>query len=417
MTRAISIGAILLAYVLAARACWHIHRPGWRAWAFAAVNLVAYIALAVFFAGGETELALVLCGAYVLLIVVSFAVMAAVSHRIDWVAWVGFFFPILPLVLMKYLPFEWTGALPQVHIPKQMLDVTIVGLSYMAFRLSHLVLEVRNGLVVRPSLAEYLGFAFFLPTMMVGPINPYSVHQHSFAKPDLLAMPVGRCLLRILVGGVKCEFLGNLANQISYAGLFLDGKPHRVIDLAVAMVSYYLYLYWNFSGFCDIAIGVAGLIGIRVKENFNNPFAAKSIREYWNRWHITLSEYVRDVIFSPVSKLLVRRLGSARANWAISMGILAAFFVVGLWHGAERRYVIWGLLQAAGLIIHHNYTVWLKRRLGPEGYRRYHDNRWIGVAGQLLTFGFVLGSLFVFANDNYVLGSALHSLGYDFWRR
>jgi D-alanyl-lipoteichoic acid acyltransferase DltB (MBOAT superfamily) len=92
------------------------------------------------------------------------------------------------------------------------------------------------------------------------------------------------------------------------------------------------------------------------------------------------------------------------------VGIFAAFFVVGLWHGSEWRFIAWGVLQAAGLIVNHYYTVWLKRRLGPEKYRRYNENRWINAAAQAATFCFVAASLFVFANDNFLLGSVFSSV-------
>jgi membrane protein involved in D-alanine export len=410
VTGGVAIAVLLVAYVLATRGCNYIQRPALRSWAFVATNLGAFIGLAALFSGSETRLVFVLCGVYVLLIVISFVVMAAVATRLDWLAWLAFAFPLLPLILMKYMPPVWNGILVRAHVPKPVVAVTFIGLSYMAFRLSHLVLEVRNGVVPRPSLPEYLGFAFFLPTMLVGPINPYSVHQRSFTKRDPSAMPLRRCLLRILVGGVKYEFLGNVANQISFAGLFMDGKPHGGIDIPVAMVAYYLYLYWNFSGFCDIAIGVAGLTGIQVKDNFNNPFAARNIKEYWNRWHITLSEYVRDVIFSPVSKTLTRKFGTSHVNLAVSAGILAAFFIVGLWHGSELHFILWGLLQGAALVVNHNYTVWLKRRLGPQKYRIYNENRWVNLGGQVLTFCFQAAVVFVFANDNYLMGVVVRSV-------
>ena len=112
--------------------------------------------------------------------------------------------------------------------------------------------------------------------------------------------------MRVLVGAVKFKFFGPLLNQLTYSGLLLDGHPHLWVDLPIAAVAYYLYLYCNFSGFCDIAIGGAGLMGIPVAENFANPFAARNMKDYWNRWHITLSLYMRDVVFSPLSKALVR---------------------------------------------------------------------------------------------------------------
>ena len=99
------------------------------------------------------------------------------------------------------------------------------------------------------------------------------------------------------------------------------------------MVFYYLYLYCNFSGYCDMAIGAAGLIGIPVAENFNNPFAARNVKDFWNRWHITLSSYMRDVVFAPLSKNLVRAMGPAYANHAIALTITVVFLLVGVWHG------------------------------------------------------------------------------------
>ena len=124
----------------------------------------------------------------------------------------------------------------------------------MAFRLSHLVLEVRNGVAPPPTLSEYLSFALFVPTLAVGPINPYSVFRESLYKRDRSVTPLGKSALRVLVGVTKYLFLASLLEQLSYTGLLLDGHPHPRIDVAVAAVAFYLYLYLNFSGYCDMAI-------------------------------------------------------------------------------------------------------------------------------------------------------------------
>ncbi len=185
-------------------------------------------------------------------------------------------------------------------------------------------------------------------------------------------MPVGRAALRILVGAVKYQFLGNLCNQLTYSGLLLDDHPHHWIDLPVAMLFYYLYLYLNFSGFCDMAIGVAALIGIPVPENFDNPFAARNVKDFWNRWHITLSVWMRDVVFSPLSKYLVGRMGIKLADHAVAITIFVVFLLIGIWHGVGWNYFWFACgLQSVGVVTVHYYTLFLKEGgSGREGLLR-----------------------------------------------
>jgi D-alanyl-lipoteichoic acid acyltransferase DltB (MBOAT superfamily) len=239
---------------------------------------------------------------------------------------------------------------------------------------------------------------------MVGPINPYSVHYRSLTAPDRTVTPVGRSWLRILIGAAKYQFLGNIFNQLSYSGLLLDGHQHAPVDLAIAAVCYHLYLYCNFSGFCDMAIGAAGLLGIQVKENFSNPLGARSVQEYWNRWHITLSAWMRDIVFSPLSKSLIGRMGVAHSHHAIAAAIVLVFLIVGVWHGVGWQFVIYGAIHAAGVVTNHYYTIWLKKKLGRDGFRAYHENRWITAAAVTATFVYVTASLFFFANDFTAMG-------------
>ncbi len=349
-------------------------------------------------------------GAYVAIVAAGFIPLRRYARREGWLPWAAFFYPILMLIVIGYCHSWWRPILERLGWEDWVVTTTFVGISYMGFRLSYLVLEVRNAAAEMPTLSEYLGFAFFLPTMLVGPINPFSVHQRSIQNLNETKIPFGRCLLRILVGATKYIFLANLANQLTYTGIFLDGKPHAPIDLIVAMVFFYLYLYCNFSGFCDMAIGVAGLVGIRVKENFDNPFAARNIKDFWNRWHITLSQYTRDVIFAPLSKLLIRKLGVAQTNQAIAASILAVFVVIGVWHGVGWRFAIFGLIHAFGVIANHFYTIWLKRTLGKEGFKNYNNNRVIHAAAVVLTFFYVAASFAFFANDYEMMGIIRNAL-------
>lgn len=345
-----------------------------------------------------------LIGLYGAIVAAGYFLLRRFAVEKGFLPWIAFFYPIGFLIVFKYLPFSWNPLLDRLGWDDWVVTATVIGLSYMAFRLSYLVLEVRNGTVEMPSLSDYLGFAFFLPTLVVGPINSFSVHRRSLDAAKENVVSAGRCLLRITVGATKYFFLANLVNRLTYNGIFLDGKPHAIIDLAAACIFYYVFIYLNFSGFCDMAIGLAGLVGIRVRENFDNPFAAKNVKEFWNRWHITLSEYTRDVIFAPLSKFFIKKLGAKYTNFSIALTILIVFLVIGVWHGVGARFAVFGLIHAVGIIANHYYTIWLKRTLGRERYNSYNQNRLINAAAIVLTFFYVAASFAVFANDYEMMG-------------
>ena len=394
------------AYVAVGR--WLVAHPSrWRDPAFAALNVAAVYLF--FFYGKDPRFVLLfnlLFAAYVAVVSAQYLALRLWAQRPGKLPWLAFFAPIAFLVAVRWAPLLqlaslFGGRLREVLLrhPEFTPSWVFVGVSYLAFRTSHLVLEVRNGVVARPSLAQYLAFAFFAPTLSVGPISPYSLHARAFSGRDRPSIPVGRAALRVLVGAVKYRFLGPLLNQLTYSGMLLDGHPHARIDLPIAAVAYYLYLYCNFSGFCDIAIGGAGLLGVPVAENFANPFGARNPKEFWNRWHITLSQYMRDVVFSPLSKALARALGPRNTNHAVALTILTVFALVGVWHGVGWNYAAFGLAHGLGLVANHYYTLALKKRLGKERWAAYNRSRLTEGIGVASTFVFVTASFFLFAND------------------
>lgn len=417
MSNLFPLSLSLVAYVFCARASLSISNRRIAMGLFAATNIagVAWLSLLTRYSEWERDTILslgfdavarhlVLIALYVAAIAVAFYLTRHLAYRKGALPWIAFFYPITLLVIYRYFDFGWKPVVDALGWPDWVITATIIGLSYMAFRLSYLVLEVRNGSVEMPSLGSYLGFAFFIPTLVIGPISTYATHSESIGSMGDRPVELGRSLLRIVVGLTKFLFLANLANQLSYSGIFLDGKPHGLFDLGVAMVFYYLYLYLNFSGFCDMGIGVAGLIGIKVKENFNNPFIAKNVKEFWNRWHITLSEYTRDVIFAPVSKSLIKKLGPRYSNLSISVGILCVFLTIGIWHGVGIMFILFGLVHAVGVVANHYYTIRMKRALGPERYKAYNENSIVNAVATVLTFLYVAASFSLFANSYSSLG-------------
>ena len=395
-------------YLLLGRLLVTRGRGVWQTMPFALLNLLGFYG---FFIFGEYKRFAAAFPIYVALVIIQYLMLRGCSGRKGWWPWLAFFTPLLILIFCRYVP---VTVLTSVNVfLRQVLGARFalgdfsfvsntfaslfVGLSYLTFRSSYLVLEVRNGLVKMPNIWEYLGFCFFLPTMAVGPINRYANHQRAFSGTPP-AIPVGRALLRIGVGYVKFKLLGTFFCQLGYYNLLLDDHPHHWPDLPVAMVFYYLYLYCDFSGFCDMAIGAAGLMGIPVAENFDNPFAARNVKDFWNRWHITLSVWMRDVVFSPLSKFLVGKMGMKLANHAIALTILIVFLLVGIWHGVGWHFAAYGAAHALGVVTNHYYTIFLKNKLGRDKFKAYNENPWIRAVAVTLTFGYCAASLFLFAN-------------------
>ncbi|MDE1178125.1 MAG: hypothetical protein PW789_16225 [Edaphobacter sp.] len=376
--------------------------------AFALVNLV--FALAVCISRGTYGVRLHDVKLYFLFSTLMFAlyvVLVGVQYLLldkKLGSWLPLFFPLIILAVVKYMPGHWTqGFVPAPFSNKVFADF-FLGLSYMAFRLTHMVYEIRNGVAPMPDFAEYLSFAFFVPTLSIGPINPYSAFHNSLHKPDRTVTPIGRSWGRILIGLTKYIFLGNLANQLSYDGLLADGLPHHWIDFPIAVAGYTAYLYLNFSGFCDIAIGVSGLLGIHVHENFDRPFSKRNLQEFWAHWHMTLTSYMRDMVFVPLSKALIRRFGPASAPHCIALAIAIVFLLMGIWHGAGWNFVLYGLWHAVGVVIVHYYTLFLKKRLGKQGFQKYRENRVIYHIANAVTLAYFALGLILVCNSMHGLG-------------
>jgi D-alanyl-lipoteichoic acid acyltransferase DltB (MBOAT superfamily) len=384
----------LLAYIIVGRWVMRALSGGARELFFALLNF-AGVFFFLFYGGREHFVLRFII--YVALVAGLFVMLQLFADKPGRWPWLAFFAPIAALIVVRYVPASAYIALGHALAMNWYGVPNMIGISYLAFRCARLVLEVRNGVVKKPNFLEYFNFAFFVPTMPVGPINSYANYRRGFeARP--YDVPVPRAALRILVGAVKCDFLGNLCNQLTYSGLLLDDHPHRWMDLPVAVLFYYLYLFLNFSGFCDMAIGAAALMGIPVPENFANPFAARNVKDFWNRWHITLSTWMRDVVFSPLSKYFVGKMGVKLADHAIALTIVIVFLLVGIWHGAGWNFAAYGAAHALGVVANHYYTIFLKKKLGREKFKAYNENPWIRAVAVVLTFCYCAASLIFFAN-------------------
>jgi D-alanyl-lipoteichoic acid acyltransferase DltB (MBOAT superfamily) len=174
---------------------------------------------------------------------------------------------------------------------------------------------------------------------------------------------IGNCFLRIIKGLVKVVVIAGVFSQLSPDSYLLDYRAHKLYEIVIAALGFYAYMYANFSGLNDISIGAAGLMGISVKENFNRPYISQSVTEMWTRWHITLSEWMRDIVFLPLAAFLMRRAGWLGRRQAIAVALMTVFVLIGWWHGngVGWQYWVMGFLYGAAIVTEFYLGQWVRQ--------------------------------------------------------
>lgn len=414
------VPALLLYPLFAFLATWPFRRSGrYSPIPFALVNVVASFALCVTATQAAFKAnypdahtikgAAISFGGYLALVLVNYWLLRNARRTGRGWSLAALWAPIALLIGIKYLPiYAMLSANHPLGVPNP--AIAFVGLSYLSFRICYLVQEVQNEVVEMPDIWDYLSFAFFMPTMSVGPISPFRLFIGSLRSPDRAVTPVWRSVQRLIVGLAKYLFLSTLLSQLCYGSLLLDGHPHGRLDLVIAILVYPLYLYCNFSGLCDMVIGVAGLMGIEVMENFDRPFSSRNFQVFWSRWHISLSTFMRDMMFTPMVKYLAAKFGSKNISHAIAVTIVSVFVVIGIWHGAGLNFVLFGLSQGLGVAAVHYMTLFMKKRLGKKGFIAYQQNRLIHAAACICTYLYFALSMILFANSWEQLGKIARAL-------
>lgn len=293
--------------------------------------------------------------------------------------WLGVVFNLALLGWFKYsLFFLSLGGLPAFNFSPLVLPL---GISFFTFQQIAFLVDVRRKLIQRESFSLYGVFVSFFPQLIAGPIVHYrdlAPQLSKLARPSPIAL---RCGLLLLALGLAKKLLiaDNLAPFVDQlyakpAGSFVAG------DTFVAGWAYGLQLYFDFSGYADMAIGLALLFGISLPENFASPYRAGDIQSFWRRWHITLSRFLRDYLYVPLGG---NQHGLPRHVFAL----MATMLLGGLWHGAGMQFVLWGGLHGLLLVL---LLAW----------RRLFDYRLPFALGWLLTFVAVMLAWVPFrAND------------------
>jgi D-alanyl-lipoteichoic acid acyltransferase DltB (MBOAT superfamily) len=286
----------------------------------------------------------------------------------------------------------WRGLVGQDPALASVADLRWLGFSYVSFRLIHTLRDRQSGLLPDMGLAEYVTFVVFFPAFIAGPIDRAERFQKDWqALPTMRGLDAGRLGeggMRILTGMFK-KFV--IADTLAM-GMALTPELARQTESAWALwallYGYAFRLYFDFAGYTDIAIGVGLLLGVRLPENFRRPYLSTDITHFWQRWHITLSNWVRFYLFSPLTRALLRRERRPPAALIVFIGLMATMIAIGLWHGITWTFFIWGAWHGLGLFIHKQ---WSDRT--RTWHRRLRDHPWRRRAWTLLswalTFQFV----------------------------
>ncbi len=280
-----------------------------------------------------------------------------------------------------------------------------LGLSYIFFRVLHLLIEAGEGEEARRiGLGPYLLYTLNFTTLVSGPIQRFDEFaRDQFADEPIPLGPrvVGLQLERIIRGFFKVNVLAMLLDMVHVDALSQMSQPLppslKVYAAFRLALIYPLFLYCNFSGYIDMVIGLARLMRVRLPENFDRPFSAASFIDFWNRWHITLSTWLKTYVYNPLLMAMMRRIPSAAL--APFLGVLSffvTFFLVGIWHGRTSEFVIFGLLQGGGVAVNKLWQLGLTWAIGRKTYKALAKSPIYVAFGRGLTFSWFAFTAFLF---------------------
>jgi alginate O-acetyltransferase complex protein AlgI len=254
-----------------------------------------------------------------------------------------------------------------------------LGFSYLSFELLHVVIERRRGRIPELSFPDLLAFVFFAPARVAGPIKRYPDFTAAVRDATLSMANTYAGTLRVLVGLAKKLFIADVLALTVAERPDVRSAGHAWI----VVLAFTFQIYFDFSAYTDVAVGFSRMLGISVPENFRRPYLAPNIREFWNRWHITLSTWVRDYIFLPTGRGLFRTRLRAAPTLIAAISYILTFLAVGAWHGVTAAFLLWGLYH--GLLLAGYHAIRAGTPVRVAAHPLYHS-RFVTACGVVVTF-------------------------------
>lgn len=293
------------------------------------------------------------------------------------------FLSILPLVINKVF------ALTSLHL------LAFIGISYMSFKTIQIMLEISDGLIKeKVSVKDYLQFLLFFPTVSAGPID----RSRRFLKEINEVMPrkeylelAGDGVYRIVLGLLYKVVLSTYVYQM----LLTLNNTGTVVYSIKYMYLYTLYLFFDFAGYSLMAVGSSNILGIQTPMNFNKPFLSVDIKDFWTRWHITLSTWLRDFVFSRVLMQVIRKKWFKNRLHNATYAYMVNMLVMGFWHGLSVSYIVYGFYHG---VLMAGFEVYQKK---SNFYKKNKNKNWYKLLSWFVTMNLVMVGFFIFSGEPY----------------
>lgn len=334
---------------------------------------------------------------------------------------IGVIFNLATLSYYKYANFaieSWNKAAqvlgPWLQIPAQSVSFPLqnillpLGISFFVFEFIHYLTDVYKGGKPIANFVNFSLFASFFPSQIAGPIKRYQDFIKQLEYPHVFSAEALERGLRLVLQGLfkKVAIADNLAPIVS-AG-FSNASALGGLEAWIASCAFAIQIYCDFSGYTDMGRGSAIMLGFDLPDNFNWPYIAKNLPDFWKRWHISLSSWLRDYLYIPLggSKCSLPR----RHN-----NLIITMLLGGLWHGASWHYVVWGAFHGVGLVFCHTYDAQLKREAKLSiALKKFHASSLGVTVSVALTFLFVLVGWVFFRADTVTQGLQVLQAMYSF---
>ena len=293
------------------------------------------------------------------------------------------FLSIFPLVINKVF------ALTSLHL------LAFIGISYMSFKTIQIILEISDGLIKEKiNIKDYLQFLLFFPTVSAGPID----RSRRFLKEINEVMPrkeylelAGDGVYRIVLGLLYKIVLSTYVYQM----LLALNNTGTVVYSIKYMYLYTLYLFFDFAGYSLMAVGSSNILGIQTPMNFNKPFLSVDIKDFWTRWHITLSTWLRDFVFSRVLMQVIRKKWFKNRLHNATYAYMVNMLVMGFWHGLSVSYIVYGFYHG---VLMAGFEVYQKK---SNFYKKNKNKNWYKLLSWFVTMNLVMVGFFIFSGEPY----------------
>ena len=304
-----------------------------------------------------------------------------------------------PLVILSILPLvvNKVFAITQLHL------LSFIGISYMSFKTIQIMLEISDGLIKEKiSVKDYLQFLLFFPTVSSGPID----RSRRFIKEINEVMPrkdylelAGDGIYRIVLGLLYKVVLSTYVYQM----LLALSNTGTVVYSIKYMYLYTLYLFFDFAGYSLMAVGSSNILGIQTPMNFNKPFLSIDIKDFWTRWHITLSTWLRDFVFSRVLMQVIRKKWFKNRLHNAAYAYMVNMLVMGFWHGISASYIAYGFYHG---ILMSGFEIYQKK---STFYKKHKNKTWYKLISWFVTMNLVMVGFFIFSGEPYKIMMAILS--------